>query len=147
MTTIVYRAGVLACDSRETQTNGEPGDLGYIVRDHCKKIYRLRDGRLFGAAHSSEDGDRLLMALQKKQIPPALDDVEGLLIDLEGNMTLYQGHIWVPVKEPFYAIGSGARFAMVALKMGASAPKAVKAALTMDMYSGGPIQVLKLRRR
>lgn len=147
MTTIVYRDGVLASESRLSQTNGEAGDDGYVVNDTCKKIYRLRDGRLFAAAHSAEDGDRLLIALQKKQIPPALDDVEGLLIALDGSMTLYQGHIWLPVRGPYYALGSGARFALAALKAGATAVKAAKIGAAMDPYSGGPIQVLRLGAR
>lgn len=147
MTTITYRDGVLASDSRETSTNGEVGDDGYVVNDCCKKVYRLPDGRLFAAAHATEDGERLLRALCNNQTPPALDDVCALLINHDGTVLMYEGHIWIKQKGPYFAIGSGARFALGAMKVGAGAVKAAKVGAAMDPYSGGPIQTLKLHRR
>lgn len=147
MTTITYRDGVLASDSRETSTNGEVGDDGYVVNDRCKKVYRLPDGRLFAAAHATEDGERLLLALRNNQTPPALEDVCALLINHDGTVLMYEGHIWIKQHGPYFAIGSGARFALGAMKVGASAVKAATVGAAMDPYSGGPIQVLKLRRK
>lgn len=144
MTTIAYRDGVLASDSRETSTNGEVGDDGFVIDSECEKIWRLPDGQLFGAAHASEDCTRLYMALLTGDDMPALDDVAGILIALDGSYRLYDGHIWVPGRLPYYALGSGARFAFAAFKAGASAQRACEIGAEMDPYSGFPVVSLNV---
>lgn len=149
MTTIVYRDGVLACDSRETETNGTDGDYGYVVTNRCKKIFRLPDGRLFGAAHSTEAGWRILHALQRGQRMPDVgnEEIQAILVSTSGSYKIFEGAVWTPTRARFYAIGSGARFALAAMRVGADAVKAAKVGRDMDVYSGGRIQVLRISRK
>lgn len=145
MTTIAARAGVMASDSRETDVH-EALETCFVVSNSSKKIWRLPDGRLFGGSDASEDITRLYIALEKHYGPPKLDHVCGLLINLDGSMELYEGNIWVKIKSPFYAIGTGAAYAMAAMHAGATAEKAAAIGAMMDPYSGGRIQVLKVRK-
>jgi hypothetical protein len=148
MTTIAYRRGILASDSRVTMV--EQGESPHIVSDKEKKIWRLPDGRLFAASRGCEDGVRLynLMRAAKPGTKPSLklDDINAILIDLNGTIWFYEGNIWQKVKEPWIAIGSGSRVgAIPAMMAGASAKDAVRIGIKCDPYSGGRIQVLKLR--
>ncbi len=145
MTTVAYRDGVLAGDGRETTQNDEDSSW-YKLRDDCVKVHRLKDGRLFGAAHGSEDIERLHTALIKNLPPPKLECVCGLLIDLRRRIWLYEGNIWQHIKLPYYAIGSGAIHAFTALDMGASARVSVRAAIKRDLWSGGKISCVRLRK-
>lgn len=147
MTTIAYRRGVLASDSRVTMV--EQGESPYITSDKEKKIWRLPDGRLFAAAKGCEDGIRLydLMRKSQKKWPSLkLEDINAICIDTDGSIHFYEGTIWQRVKEPWIAIGSGSRVgAIPALMAGASAIDAVKIGIRCDPYSGGRVQVLRLR--
>ena len=68
MTTIAYRAGVLASDSRETV--GEE-----IIRDDATKIHRLPDGSLYAGAHTSEQIELVRLAVLKgEELPDHLDE-------------------------------------------------------------------------
>lgn len=151
MTTIVYRDGVLAGDGRETAW--EKGESTYIIRDDCVKVVRLPDGRLFGASRTSEDIAVLLDALtascdaecHNKWPTPKLEDINALVIDLDGTIHYYEGHRWDKVDMPYYAVGSGSRFAMPALFVGADAVKAVEAGMRFDPFSGGKVTSLQLK--
>jgi hypothetical protein len=145
MTTIAYRAGVLAGDGRETMQNDEHTSW-YKLTDKCVKVFKLKDGRLFGGAHGSEDIVRLHQALIKNQPPPKLEDIAGLLVDLRGRVWLYEGNIWQPVKQKYYAIGSGGEFALAAMDAGAGAVEAVRIAIGRDLWSGGKVTYVRLRR-
>lgn len=145
MTTIVYRDGVMAGDGRETNQNDEHSSW-YVVRDDCVKVFKLKDGRLFGYAHGSEDCERLHQSLVKNQPPPKLEDIAGLLVDKKRRIWIYEGNIWQRVKMPFYAIGSGSIIAMGALDAGATAVEAVKIAINRDLWTGGKVTAVKLTR-
>lgn len=144
MTTIVYRDGVMAGDGRETIQNDEHSSY-YILRDNCIKVWRLPDGRLFGAAHGSECIERLRDALMKGLPPPKLEDIAGMVVDRRHRIWLYEGNIWQPVpKMKYYAVGSGSILAFSALDAGASAIEATKIAAKRDPFSGGKIHWVKL---
>jgi hypothetical protein len=143
MTTIAYRDGVLAGDGRETNQNDEHSSW-YMVRDDCVKVFKLKDGSLFGGAHGSEDIERLYISLMKGQPPPKLEDIAGLRIDTKRRIWVYEGNIWQRVKLPFYAVGSGAEFALSAMDAGAGAVKAVKVGINRDLWSGGKITAVRL---
>lgn len=143
MTCIAYRGGVMAADGRETAQNDEDSSW-YRVRDNCVKVFRLKDGSLFGAAHGSEDIERLHQALMKNQPPPKLEDIAALKLDPKGRLWLYEGNIWQSLKGmPYYAVGSGALCALSAMDVGASAVEAVKVAINRDLWCGGKITVVK----
>lgn len=145
MTVIAYRDGVLVGDGRETMQNDEHSSW-YRLRDDCIKIYRLPDGGMFGGAHGSEDIERLRQALMKNQPPPKLEDIAGLRIDPKGRMWLYEGNIWQRATGKYYAVGSGALCAMCAMDAGATALEAVKIAIKRDLWCGGKITTLRLRK-
>ena len=146
MTTIVYRDGCLAGDGRETII--EEHESSMVDNDVCVKVFRLEDGRLFGASKTSENCYRLHESLVKGHPTPKLldDDINGLLIDLKGRIWFYEGYMWRQIKQPYYAIGSGARFAIPALDAGASAILACKIGMKRDPFSGGKLTSVKLRK-
>ena len=92
MTTICYRDGVLAGDGRETII--EDRESSYVDNDKCTKIFKLKDGRLFGASKTSEACIRLHESLVKGHSPPKLEDINGLLIDLRGRIWFFEGNLW-----------------------------------------------------
>jgi hypothetical protein len=150
MTTIAYRAGVLAGDGRETYI--EEGESSMVARDDCVKIHRLPDGRLFGGSKTSEDINVLHDALVDgcKQEPPKLwptpklDDINAMVIDTDGTIYSYEGVRWEKVEGDYFAVGSGARFAFPALDADATAERAVQIGVKRDPFSGGKISVLRL---
>jgi hypothetical protein len=146
MTTIAYRDGVMAGDGRETMQNDEHTSW-YRLTDKCVKVYKLKDGSLFGGAHGSEDITRLHLALLKTLPPPKLEDIAGLRVDPKGHIWLYEGNIWQRVHAPYYAIGSGAEFALAAMDAGVSAVRAVKIAIGRDLWSGGKVTAVRLKRK
>lgn len=143
MTTIVYRDGVMAGDGRETIQNDEYSSY-YIIRDNCVKVWKLKDGSLFGAAHGSECIERLREALEKGEKPPKLEDVAGLRVDKKGRISLYEGNIWQPIHMPYYAVGSGSIMAFALLDAGLDAIKACRGAARRDPFSGGRVHWVKL---
>lgn len=141
MTTVVFRDGVLASDSRVTVND-------MVSTDKQTKVHRLRDGRLYGWAGSVEDAERLRISLRKGEAPPRLDNISALLIDGDGVIHLYEGNIWIEQKgEPYYAVGSGAPYALGAMDAGADAIAAAKIAIKRDVNSGGKVRSVKLGGR
>lgn len=135
MTTIAYRLGVLASDSRLTD-----GDK--VATDKCKKIWRLPDGSLFGASGENEPGLLLLRALQNGRSIPDLGDVQMNAIRVMPNGRIYvsEGKVWDRWPERYIAIGSGALYARAAMLNGANAAQAVKTGIKCDAHSGGRVQ-------
>jgi hypothetical protein len=149
MTTIAYRDGVMAGDGRETTQNDDDSSV-YVVRDNCVKVWRLPDGGIFGAAHGSEDIERLKAALFAGHPPPKLDSIAGLWVKPDGSMWLYEGHIWQSLKGlRFYAVGSGGQYALAAMRASTkiTARQACAVGADMDPYSGGVIRTVRLRKR
>lgn len=145
MTTIAYRAGVLAGDGRETFI--EDGESPMINRDDCVKVFRLPDGRLFGASRTSEDIERMYRKLIKGDEWPKIKegDINAMIIDTNGKIWSCEGRLWIPVEAEYYAVGSGSRVALPAMDAGADAKKAVEIACKRDPFSGGKITILKLK--
>ncbi len=142
MTTIAYRDGVLACESRLSS------DEGMIWHNKCKKIFRLNNGCLFGASGDLGPGEVLYQALQRGILNPSLpadSDILAILIDPRDGQIHFFEDIWNPWPEPFAAIGSGKAYAITALRLGYGAVEAVRAGIAGDCHSGGRIQTLKLK--
>src|SRR5260221_14356833 len=144
MTTIVYRDGIMAGDGRETIQNDEHSSY-YILRDDCEKIWRLPNGELFGAAHGSEDIERLRRALVKGRKPPKCEDVVGMRVDKKGRIWIYEGRIWQYVDKPFYSVGSGSIMAFACLDAGCTAEQACKIAAARDPFSGGTVHTVSFK--
>lgn len=144
MTTIAYKDGVLASDSRLSD------DTGHIWSHHCKKIWRLKDGSLVGFSGDDEAGTLILQSLQRglSALPSLSNDVEvcGLRVMPDGTIWITEGHAWRAWEDSFAAIGSGQPYAMTVLRAGGSAYEAVKAGIESNCFSGGAIQTLRLKK-
>jgi ATP-dependent protease HslVU (ClpYQ) peptidase subunit len=140
MTSIAYRDGELATDSRITA-----GDM--IVSDKRTKVHRLRDGSLVAWSGSVQDAELLLRAMRKTSNAPhpKLQDISALHLRTDGSLYEYEGEAWVKQDPGPYATGSGAPYALAAMDAGASAREAVKIAIKRDANSGGRVQSLKLK--
>lgn len=139
MTTIAYRAGIIAADSLAVINNNRcPGE--------CRKIWRMKDGCLLGI---SGELNPLLDAItgtsamiEIRALPPYGNN--GILcVSIDGQVRVQENGKWHSrgIVE-YYAIGSGSPAALGALASGASAEQAIKAAAETDVFTGGPIHVL-----
>ena len=152
MTTIAYRNGLMAADSRMTTED----DSGCRIFK-CEKLYRIETPR-FGEAIVGLAGETYsgLIFLDWLKADNA-DGPENLLIgdaDFTGLVLtkrgLYEYDKWCRgerVLDRFYAIGSGAKAALGAMHMGADARQAVAVAARVDPYTGGPIITLSLESK
>jgi ATP-dependent protease HslVU (ClpYQ) peptidase subunit len=138
MTTIAFRDGELASDSRVTN-----GDM--IISDARKKVHRLKDGSIVAWSGSVQDAERLLRAMRKGATLPHLEEISALHLRMDGTLWEYEGDAWVKQDPGFYATGSGSPYAFAAMDAGATAKDAVRIAIKRDAGSGGRVQSLKLK--
>lgn len=139
MTTIAYRNGVMAADSRGYSGNRTP--VGQKV-----KVEKLEDGTLLGAsctiAGGAEAIRRWYVDGMPKEVPYALPESFTLLVVKPNGEAFYgnDAHMLAgPLNDSFYAIGSGSDYALGAMQMGADAKTAVEVACKLDVWSDCPI--------
>lgn len=139
MTTIAWRGNQLVADR--------------LCSYHASRVEKLRMdpmGRLIVGGSGSNAG-LVASAIDwylHDQRKPDLDggSVEVLLIDSDGTHPRFATGLQVPtrVNGEFFAIGSGADYAMGAMAMGASAEEAVRIAARYDLNTGGGLTVVEL---
>lgn len=139
MTTIVYKAGVIAYDSRSTCG-------GTIVDDDANK-HSIKDGVHFFFCGVTAEKENMSNAYFD---PKSEGDYEGSAIVFDhGELFCYgltkdDGYWKHPISaNKVYAIGSGRDHAYTAMDMGADAKTAVKMAIKRDSGSGGKIRTFK----
>jgi ATP-dependent protease HslVU (ClpYQ) peptidase subunit len=134
MTTIAYRAGIMAADTRAM--NG-----GWIVSENVSKLVRLDDGAVAGFAADSTAwvlkftrwyNASLKSIITEREQPDMKDEALVLVAHPEGWLQLYSGTGYSKLSDPFHAIGSGWPAAHAAMWMGASAERAVRVAAKID---------------
>ena len=146
MTTIAYRDGVLAADSRVTVDNGSG------ARMHtCRKLFRKRvtEGKkqfevIIATAGESSPGMVFVDWYGSgKPVPEIFLHIDAdftcLVLTPKGLFeydTFCRGE---EIEEDFYAIGSGAMAALAAMHCGKSALDAVRIAARVDTYTGGRV--------
>ena len=146
MTTIAWDLNkrAVAVDSRITTDDGD------LITDSAEKRFERR-GVVFFLAGSVADVEEVTNAFcagahrVRKSI-----DFEGIAWTGEKLFELLaeRGSLdWHPVVSPQGACGSGASFAMAALKDGSTPYKAVRAAARCNVNTGGKIRVHRLRRK
>lgn len=147
MTTIAYREGVLAADSRLTREDEASGTWSHA----CQKIYRVFAGTddvaLIATAGESGPGELFVEQYQRRKLVRAdfVDaDFECLVRTRRGLFLYDRWCIATEIKEPFFAIGSGAKAAMGAMHAGASAIRAVEIACKIDPYTAAPVVSARL---
>jgi len=151
MTTIAYKDGVVAADSRETW-DSEAGGASY---HKCAKLFRKKlknrdvviatagatySGMVFVDWYGSDTPapDHLTM------IEDSDKDFDALILD---SGKLYQvNHMCRPVEivDGFIAIGSGRKSALAAMHCGKSAEEAVRIACLIDPYSAPPVYTARM---
>lgn len=136
MTTIAYRAGILAADSWATYSSEAGGSRRHI----CTKLYRKTVGEgkkahdvIIGTAGETSPALAFLDWFGSgRPIPEVLLQLGGdfscLVLTPEG---LFEADVYCRldrVQEEFFAIGSGAKAALAAMHCGKSAIEAVRIA-------------------
>jgi 20S proteasome alpha/beta subunit len=139
MTTIAYRDGILAGDTRVTTE-----DL--VSPEKIRKVFKLRNGCLFAHCGDAEEGELLKRSIMRSGPMPKLKDSDAICIMPDGAVLFTEGLTWSKIDAPFIALGSGKQFAYGAMQVGASAADAVRAACKLDKHSGLPIQTVRLTK-
>jgi ATP-dependent protease HslVU (ClpYQ) peptidase subunit len=142
MTTIAYKAGILAGDSQATD------DQVWQTR----KVIRLSTsaGSLLvgwcGDVHAALVFLEWLKNDQSRKPDISNEDFEAIVVAETGRVTIWTQSLvgWRP-EGKFFAIGSGGKAAMGAMHAGKSAVEAVKIACKVDPYTRGPVRSLKLK--
>ncbi|MGH8759594.1 MAG: hypothetical protein ACREVW_08805 [Burkholderiales bacterium] len=134
MTTIAYDGRTLAADT-QSQTS-------VLLKMH--KLHRLPDGSIFAGSGSAQEVLAVLAWLRGGDKPGHLNDFEGLIVTPQGTERLGERLMRVPSLEPFYAIGSGAHFALAAMACGKSAVQAVRISARFDPYTGGRVESMRI---
>lgn len=152
MTTIAYRDGIIAADSRLTYDTEHGGSRKHI----CTKLYRkqITEGKrtfdvIIGTAGQSSPA---LLFVDwygtGKEVPLQLQNLESdftcLILHPDGLFEADQFCRPDKILEEFYAVGSGSKEAMTAMRCGKSAVEAVRLAAQSDPYTGGRIVSMKL---
>lgn len=154
MTTIAYRDGIMAADSRICQGSAILGDVKKCWA-HEGKIYAVSGTfpKLLAVQQYIESGGR--DGAEALPITDGDDGSEACVIMAEtSGIFIYEAVLrrpgggvsvsWAPLDAPFHAVGSGAAYAIGAMAQGATAEEAVAIACRFDIYSGGRIRTLRL---
>lgn len=147
MTTVAYRAGVLAADS--LSVIGETR-----VPERCQKVFYLANGgavAIGGYYSCLLDFVRWLGTAAEGRDPgerPALGEHDFVVhLTAAGLVEVYEdGADAYRFDGTYMAWGSGADIALGAMFEGASAEKAIKAAAHFNINTGLPVQFFKLKR-
>jgi hypothetical protein len=134
MTTLAYRDGVLAADSRGIRERA-------IVAGNLTKVWKLDDGRLVGYVGDVATASKFVRALRDQAELPQL--VDTIVVVIGDKITVYQDDSHYDDDCEFSAWGTGAQAALAAFYMDATAEKAVEVATRIDANSGGPVQTVK----
>lgn len=145
MTTIAYRDGTLAADTRAVSGDHRP--MG-----HQQKIFRTNDGGMVGVATAhpglTEEIALWLAADKHSDREPQIGDrnFEMLEVTPDGLVLYYCNNFTPagPLTGAYFAIGSGAEYAIGAMAMGATAEEGVIIAAANDPYTRAPIQKLSI---
>ena len=138
MTTIAYKDGILAADSQTTS--------GHIQSSSAFSKIRKFDDGYAAFTGSCKDIPILFDLIRGKEVEGNAKDIDVTAIVMPNEGKPYEAYInslGKLYKHPisnFSAIGSGWTIAMGAMQSGASAKEAVKAAIKLDIYSGGAVK-------
>jgi hypothetical protein len=158
MTTIAVRSGCIAADSRTTTHTEEGGSRVF----RCEKLYRKR----VATPETGGVEDDVILATAGETFSALVfvdwygsgKDKPGELIDGDADFSvlvlsrkgLFEFDRWCrgeKILDRFYAVGSGAKAALGAMHMGATATKAVYVACKIDPFSAPPVTTWSLPER
>jgi hypothetical protein len=145
MTTIAYKDGVLAADTRAFSGSSQP--MG-----QKQKIYRIKHGSIFGVSTPcpglSEEIKNWFVEAKNLDHEPQLHgrEFDMLEIDRAGQVFFYHNSFMPagPLTAEYFAIGSGAEYALGAMGYGASAVDAVAVASAHDVWTGPTVTMIEI---
>ncbi len=149
MTTICWRDGILACDSRMTA-----GDT--IMSDQCDKIIEITDGAgnpmlIAGSGHLDDIAAFAFWVkggcVVKEKPDLDQDSFAALFVNHDGLCFKHMGKhkFGLPIRQGEYtAIGTGRDFALAAMDSGRNAVEAVNVAIGRDPFSGGEVRAAQM---
>jgi hypothetical protein len=139
MTTIAFDGRYVAADSLITSDG--------VVYSHVNKIHQVAGGVLLTAG----DCDDWILAIEwfnggrEQSNKPELECFVSLFIPDDAEPVEY-GKRLIPTLAPIpWAAGTGRDFARSAMLLGKDAREAVEFACTLDVYSGGEVQSIRVR--
>ncbi len=138
MTVICYKDGMLASDSQVTRDG--------TITGTADKIFKNKQGMLLGLSGDWKDivlVTQLFMTYDESMEFPNTN-YEGILVYPDGEVMILEEGVGLPLKAPYYAVGTGADFAFGAMHAGADAIGAVEAAIMYSDDCGFPVQILRL---
>lgn len=140
MTTIAYKDGIIAYDSRAVRG-------GTITNDDFNKHQIVKDTHFFICGAVSDHKQLIDAYFGGENIPKS--DATALVVS---NGELYfigieENGFWKQPLEQYeiYSEGSGSDHAFTAMDLGCSAKEAVKIAIKRDSGSGGKVRTFKIR--
>lgn len=142
MTTIAYKAGIMAADTRAYAGFNSP--LGTK-----RKIRRLANGTLIGCSTNQVGlGEAILdwyeNGAKPEEGPRPPDEVKFTFLAVLPDGSAFYGYdsyfLSGPITADCFAIGSGEGVAHGAMRAGASAIRAVEIAAEIDVWSGLPVE-------
>ena len=134
MTTIAWDGIRIASDSRTICG-------GVIVNDHERKLFKLDGGAFLGTCGETCRAAELIDWITTNTKHSGIE-ISGLYVDGSRGY-LYEGCTKAQRVKPPYAIGSGAGYALAAMRAGADAVKAVRIAAGLDPGTGGRVRVVR----
>src|SRR5690242_20657946 len=156
MTTIAYKNGVIAADSRVTVESEGGGARNFDTKKLFRKTVQI-DGQptdvILATAGESAPGSLFVeawgtgksLAEIRELFAYSEPDFTILVVSPKGLFEVDRWCVLEPVYEPFYAIGSGSKIAMGAMEAGASAQKAVEIACKRDPFTALPVVTMRLK--
>jgi len=118
---------------------------GYTVPFKVRKYARIGNSIYSGAG----DLDELMKFFDWRRDggdPPSIDDgIDVLEVCSDGIFIWGKKFVRLHVNEEYYAVGSGAHYAMGALAAGATPKQAIAIAASMDSGTGLPIEFARLK--
>lgn len=156
MTTIAFKNGIIAADSRVTVSSDAGGDRNFDTKKLFRKTVHI-DGQpmevILATAGESAPGS---LFVEQWGTGKSLSEIRELFTYSEADFSilvvtsggLFEVDKWCvlePVYEAFYAIGSGSKIAMGAMEAGASAQKAVEIACKRDPFTALPVVTMRLK--
>ncbi|QIG69051.1 putative HslV family peptidase protein [Rhizobium phage RHph_N1_10] len=148
MSVVVYHDGVMAADSRAY--SGDAHSIGYK-----RKIHRLKEGPFAGSLLGicsnvvglpEEFKAWLERGASREDHAPDNPSFEAILVKPNGEAFFYNDAYFCsgPLDNTTFTLGSGKKYALGALKMGASITEAIEIAKECDIWCGGPVVTLPL---
>jgi 20S proteasome alpha/beta subunit len=137
MTTVTYKSGAMAADTRMVQASTIFGDV--------TKIVRRDDGALCGGCGSIawvQSFHRWFLDGQVGDPPKAGEYDRAMICGVGAPVRVFEHAGKFEFYASFVAIGSGKEFALGAMSYGATAEDAVRVAMAFDPGTGGDVMVL-----